>query len=797
MFILPLGHEHMQAQRFPHITLGIIILNAFFYLVTLFAMPPTERAHREAEGQLIEFYLFHLDMKLPERVYEKLQPESRRFLKQAQETGLSDVLQQFNLSPADFHQEKESGDSDPNAQAIKRQQDERKFAEYIRAFEFAYQNDFYNKYGYVPARGEFMTIFSSIFLHGGFFHLLFNMLFLWLSGCNIEDLWGRVIYPIFYLLGGVVATLAHGLMSHGSSVPLIGASGAIAAVMGAFMIRMYSTKIYFVYIIFFYGIKRGRFDAPAFVMLPLWLLQQFWGVMTEGGGEGGVAFWAHIGGFIFGAAVALLLKVSGLETKVIAPAIEKKTAVVDEHLGDGLEKLQAGDFAGAVAELKIAAANEPDNPTAQSELARAYFKNGQKDLAQRQFKRVILLHIKQGNMANAVDQFVELQQDMPGMMLDAPQQKKLAVALEERAKTLAQQASDPKAAEQGRAFFAHAASAYKQIAAHFQKQAGNFEHADAAAALRRYAELQLTALNNPAEAGKAYAALLKNTTLSPEERAAIEAKIQQARQACAAQADRANIEQAERQKQAAEAQKIAQERGRRAALLEKILMAKRVKILPLTDAPAKYLVPSVAPLEANKVLPVDGGLDLKIPAEPPLRFEDIFLICVFQLPEMKATIDAGTRRHKGTKDAAPGFDSVKDVLFADLFMRGRSRPFRLASNHIPYTQFFSELHGNSFDNFRQFLLNMIAQIESVYVDQHAANFLKSGKMSRFSSVEELDIYEKRLWKQLRGAARAVCQACAAAYWLDGNKIPAAGGKMKCAACGSVIAIPKPDAQKDA
>ena len=70
-------------------------------------------------------------------------------------------------------------------------------------------------------------------------------------------------------------------------------------------------------------------------------------------------------------------------------------------------------------------------------------------------------------------------------------------------------------------------------------------------------------------------------------------------------------------------------------------------------------------------------------------------------------------------------------------------------------------------------------------------------MSRFSSVEELDIYEKRLWKQLRGAARAVCQACAAAYWLDGNKIPAAGGKMKCASCGSVIAIPKPDAQKDA
>ena len=208
-------------------------------------------------------------------------------------------------------------------------------------------------------------------------------------------------------------------------------------------------------------------------------------------------------------------------------------------------------------------------------------------------------------------------------------------------------------------------------------------------------------------------------------------------------------------------------------------------------------MPSVAPLEANKVLPVDGGLDLKLPAEPPLRFEDIFLICVFQLPEMKATIDAGVRRHKGTKDAASSFDSAKDVLFADLFMRGRSRPFRLASNHIPYTQFFSELHGNSFDNFRQFLLNMIAQTESVYVDQHAANFLKSGKMSRFSSVEELDIYEKRLWKQLRGAARAVCQACAAAYWLDGNKIPVAGGKMKCAACGSVIAIPKPDAQKDA
>ncbi len=82
-----------------------------------------------------------------------------------------------------------------------------------KEFGESFNNLFYRKYGYIPSEGGFFSLFSSMFLHGGFFHLFFNMFFLYLSGCNIEDLWGRILYPAFYLIGGIVASLTHVMMN--------------------------------------------------------------------------------------------------------------------------------------------------------------------------------------------------------------------------------------------------------------------------------------------------------------------------------------------------------------------------------------------------------------------------------------------------------------------------------------------------------------------------------------------------------------------------------------------------------
>ncbi|GAK51356.1 rhomboid family protein [Candidatus Moduliflexus flocculans] len=799
IIILPLGHEDQEAQRYPYITLGFVLLNTALFILTLIVAPASQRAHYEKEYELVEFYIQHLQFEFPENTYNKLLPQYRQVIQHVKKYGLKEVLRQSNIP---FEMPDELPSSVPKSkmsealEARQQEQTQFEFTKRIQAFEHAYANDFYIKYGYVPSRGGILTIFSSMFLHGGWLHLIGNMLFLWLAGCNIEDLWGRILYPIFYLVGGALATVAHGMMFPESMTPLIGASGAIAAVMGAFMIRKYATKIYFVYFIWVVGILRGKFSAPAFIMLPLWLMQQLWGVIFNSGGGGGVAFWAHIGGFAFGALVALLIKVTGFETNVIAPALDRKTSIVEPHLAAGIQKLRdENDAPGAVEELRQAIQAEPENPIAHSELARAYFAVGKKDMAQREFKRGIFLYMKQGDMENAIDQYIELHEEMPEMMLDVPQQKKLAAALEERALCQSKQYTEPHIIdEQEQRYFAYAATAHKQIAGFHQRKNGNFEHPDAIAALTKYAEIQIERLKNPQEAGKAYSALLQNPNLTPENKAALTQQIQRAKEMMQAFArEKAAAQAAE----AASPQRAALQRqtnatAQRNALIAKIPMAKRIKLVQNLDMPAKYQVPSIAPLEANKVARLDDGLDFKRPGEPPMRFDEIFAILVFQLPDEKPTIDSGNRRRKKGADVPTAFTSKQEVIFADMFLGGQSRPYRVASNHISYPDFFTNLQANSYANFRQFILYLLSNIASVYVDQYTIDFLKNGKTMRFLSINDLELHEKRIWKQLRGAARAMCEQCAAVYWIDSAKVPAGGGTVKCAACGHPVEIRKPE-----
>ncbi|PIE35523.1 hypothetical protein CSA56_04030, partial [candidate division KSB3 bacterium] len=427
--ILPVSHEHMEAARFPYITLGIVLLNTLIFLVTVISVNHTSEQHFHREAELVEYYvnsytieLYALDF--PQATFDKLSPGSQRYIREFKEYTFDRLITS----------EHEDANVRKAFQAAQAHLDQ-----LVEAFEEAYRDNFIRKYGYIPARGGIATIFSSIFLHGGLLHLLGNMLFLWLSGCNIEDRWGRVIYPIFYLTGGILATLVYGAMYSESTIPLIGASGAIAAVMGAFMIRMYATKIHFVYFFFFFfRFRRGRISVPAYVVLLFWFLQQFWGVMM---GQQGVAFWAHIGGFVFGAVVAVLMKISGIETRIIAPAIEKKTAIVDEHLALGVENLRNQDIEGAIRELKLALKTNPNDPITHNELSKAYFAYGNTQLALREFKRTIFLYIKHGEMGHAVDEYLELHAEMPQLMLDPPQQRKLAEALEKRAETVQRQHS--------------------------------------------------------------------------------------------------------------------------------------------------------------------------------------------------------------------------------------------------------------------------------------------------------------------------------------------------------------------
>lgn len=154
----------------------------------------------------------------------------------------------------------------------------------------------------------FATLISSVFLHGGWFHLAGNMLFLWIYGDNVEDRMGSFRFLAFYLICGVAASLSHVLISPDDTSPLIGASGAIAGVMAAYLLMFPRAKVRVLMIIIIF--IRWIY-LPAFVVLGTWLLVQVFAAPSSLGQEGGTAYFAHLGGFFAGLALTPLFKKSG------------------------------------------------------------------------------------------------------------------------------------------------------------------------------------------------------------------------------------------------------------------------------------------------------------------------------------------------------------------------------------------------------------------------------------------------------------------------------------------------------
>ncbi|MDF0603122.1 rhomboid family intramembrane serine protease [Psychromarinibacter sp. C21-152] len=160
----------------------------------------------------------------------------------------------------------------------------------------------------IPARladgGGYYTLVSSMFLHGGFLHIAGNMLFLWIFGDNLEEDFGHLGFLIFYLASGIGAGLIHFLMAPWSVVPTVGASGAIAGVMGGYLLMYPKARVdvLFIFIVFF-----KVFPVPAWIMLGIWFALQLFNGVGADPSMGGVAYWAHAGGFVVGLALTVPL----------------------------------------------------------------------------------------------------------------------------------------------------------------------------------------------------------------------------------------------------------------------------------------------------------------------------------------------------------------------------------------------------------------------------------------------------------------------------------------------------------
>ncbi|MGZ8392128.1 MAG: rhomboid family intramembrane serine protease [Gemmatimonadales bacterium] len=149
------------------------------------------------------------------------------------------------------------------------------------------------------------TPLTSMFLHGGWFHLIGNMWFLWIFGNNVEDSMGHIRYLFFYVLCGLAAAAAQTVMHPSSAIPMVGASGAISGVMGAYIVLYPKVRIHMLVVLVIFV---TRIVVPAYLMLAYWFLLQLLGGGLTSGSEGGVAFWAHAGGFIAGALLIYIFR---------------------------------------------------------------------------------------------------------------------------------------------------------------------------------------------------------------------------------------------------------------------------------------------------------------------------------------------------------------------------------------------------------------------------------------------------------------------------------------------------------
>ncbi|MGE0452561.1 MAG: rhomboid family intramembrane serine protease [Vicinamibacteria bacterium] len=341
MLVIPIAQQDSTVRRLPYVSFGLIAANVALFLMT--SLGAATSGTTSAAYERLDAWAGYL----VEHPYLTPRPELAERLGAGFETALSKARSDWQ-------------ESNPDG-APDRANEQEHLDSLSREAVAALQALPAQRLGFVPREPSLPKALSSMFTHGGWLHLLGNMLFLFLSGPFLEDRYGRGLFAAVYLLSGFAATGFHASQAQDSVVPLVGASGAIAGVMGAFLIRLGKARIQFLVLpIPFLPFLRFKPFLPAFVVLPLWAAEQYLSARLFP--ESGVAWWAHIGGFAFGGVVAAAIGLMRIEDRWINPSIEAKVTL-SQHPGleAALDARLAGDLAGARASIDAALRAQPGN----------------------------------------------------------------------------------------------------------------------------------------------------------------------------------------------------------------------------------------------------------------------------------------------------------------------------------------------------------------------------------------------------------------------------------------------------
>jgi len=329
--LLPIGHEETTVRRMPWVTLTIIGLCLVAFILTAIA-PSGEERIAFSEQVVVEYFLDHpylqLDQNFKGYTYYLLKQQRNR-----QPISPPDDLEDLQLEQFELD-------------AL------------VEAFYEVRGGTPYFRWGLVPTQQRPVAWFTHMLMHVGLLHLFGNLFILYLAGPPLEDAWGHFPFAVFYVVAGLVAAFFFIAGYPDIDEPLIGASGAIAGVMGAFAVRYWKTRITFFYFLFFIKIYTGTFAAPAWIVLGMWVLAQIafasgWWAFMSVADMGDVAFEAHIAGFIFGLGVAFLVRKLAIEERFLNPKNEEREIVHQARSAEtALDLAQEGRVDEAVALLE-------------------------------------------------------------------------------------------------------------------------------------------------------------------------------------------------------------------------------------------------------------------------------------------------------------------------------------------------------------------------------------------------------------------------------------------------------------
>jgi membrane associated rhomboid family serine protease len=359
--LLPLSHEGSTVRRLPWVSLSIVAICVAVQLYAMYVEPELEAEVIEAQRELhaIEAQVLreHYYNELVARQLGKNDEALERIAGAGSEAQQKKAIIEAQRAPLErFRRGEATSPNDPRYT---------RYQALLTKLENIERQHPTMRFGYRPALDGVGSMLTSLFTHAGWLHLLGNMWFLYLVGCNLEDRWGRWQFASFYLAAGGIAAFGFAALHPSAEEPLVGASGAVAGAMGAFMACFARAKVKMLYVYVLMLMPRyGTFSAPAWILLGLWMLEQLVMSWIEIAAGSQVAYSAHAWGFMFGAAVAFSLRKSGIDDQLDEAselAAEQSQLAWAEHP----EYLRAlwmrdrSDFAGATAALTGLAAEEP------------------------------------------------------------------------------------------------------------------------------------------------------------------------------------------------------------------------------------------------------------------------------------------------------------------------------------------------------------------------------------------------------------------------------------------------------